>query len=383
MKLRWRVLLVVFGVLVLLVGAALVSAEPLVRWETRRVLAGMEGMRGSFDSVRLRLSDLSYEIHGLRIDKVDDEGEVHPFLQVARARAGLYGRELLRGHVVGDVELERPRLFLVESREPEARRTPRQAGGLAKRIDAMTPVRMDRVEVKDGEVVWVDAREGEDPVLRLHGIEATLENFATNAALARKEPTVFAMTGTLQRSGEVQVFATADPLAKALTFAGQGTLRGFSLAEVGRLMDAKAAVKPSAGTVDLFARFTAKGGELSGGVRPFLKGAELKAAEPGVGPKLKEWIGDAALEIFEDEDTGAVATTIPIMGAVQGPQVQAVPTILGILRNAFVQGLRGGLRGVPPPKADEKEGVMEQARRAFKRERGQPRAQPEGKGGEE
>ncbi|HYD41649.1 MAG TPA: DUF748 domain-containing protein, partial [Anaeromyxobacter sp.] len=327
MKLRWRVLLAVFGVLVLLVGAAIVSAEPLVRWGTRRVLAGMEGMRGDFDSVGLRLSDLSYEIHGLRIEKVDDEGEAHPFIRVDRARAGLYGRELLRGHVVGDVELERPRITLVESREPDARRTPKQAGGLAKRLDAMTPIRMDRVEVKDGEVIWVDAREGEDPVLRLHAIEATLENFATNAALARKEPTVFAMTGTLQRSGAVQAFATADPLAKALTFAGQATLREFPLAEVGRLMDAKAEVKPTEGTIDLFARFTAKAGALTGGVRPFVRGAELKAAEPGVGPKLKEWIGDAALEIFEDEETGAVATTIPIEGTVQGPQIQAVPTI--------------------------------------------------------
>jgi len=368
-----------FGAIVLLVGAALVSAEPLVRWQTRRVLAGLEGMRGSFDSVRLRLSDLSYEIHGLRIDKVDDEGEAHPFIHVDRARAGVYGRELLRGHVVGDVELERPRITLVESREPEARRTPKQAGGLAKRIDAMTPIRIDRLEVKEGEVIWVDAREAEDPVLRLHAIEATVENFATRAALARKEPTVFAMTGTLQRSGLVQAFATADPLAKALTFAGQATLREFSLAEVGRLMDAKAEVKPVKGTIDLFARFTAKGGELTGGVRPFVKGADLKAAEPGVGPKLKEWIGDAALKIFKDDDTGAVATTIPIEGSVKGPQIQAVPTILGVLRNAFVRGLRGGLSGVPPPKSEEKEGVMEQARRAFKPERGQPRAQPEGK----
>jgi hypothetical protein len=363
---------------VLLVGAALVSAEPLVRWGTRRVLAGMEGMRGSFDSVRLRLSDLSYEIRGLRIEKVDDEGEAHRFVEVDRARAGVYGRELLRGHVVGDVELEGPRITLVESREPEARRTPKEAGGLAKRIDAMTPIRIDRLEVKDGEVVWVDAREGEDPVLRLHAIEATLENFATHAALARKEPTVFAMTGTLQRSGAVQAFATADPLAKALTFAGQATLRGFSLAEVGRLMDAKAEVKPIKGTLDLYTRFTAKGGELTGGVRPFVKGADLKAAEPGLGPKLKEWIGDAALTIFKDDETGVVATTIPIEGTVKGPQIQAVPTILGVLRNAFVQGLRGGLSGVPPPKAEKKEGVMEQARRAFKPERGQPRAQPEG-----
>lgn len=378
MRLRYRVLVVVLGVIVLLLGAALVTAEPLVRWGTRRALAGMDGMRGSFDSVHLRLSDLSYEIRDLRIDKVDDGGKANPFIHVVRARAGVYGRELLRGHIVGDVELDHPKITLVESHDPEERRTPGQAGGIAKRLQAVTPIRMDRVEVKDGEVVWVDDRESEDPVLRLHGVEATLENFATTAALARDEPTVLAMTGTLQTSGKLQVFATADPLAKALTFAGQATLRDFSLREVGNLMDAKSEVRPDKGTIDLFARFQAKAGELTGGVRPFLKGADLKAAEPGLGPKLKEWIGDAALTIFKDDETGAVATTIPIEGTVEGPQIQAVPTILGVLRNAFVRGLRGGLTGVPPPRAEKKEGVMEQARRAFKPERGQPRAQPEG-----
>ncbi len=369
--------MVILGAIVLLVGAALAFAEPLARWATRRALADLPGMRGSFESARLDLSDLSYELRDLRLDKLDDEGDPRRFVQVKRARAGLYGRELLRGHIVADVELEAPKITLVESNEPEERRTPRQAAGLAKHLEEVAPIRVDRVEVKDGEIVWVDDREPEDPVLRVHGIEATVENLATRAALARKEPTVFAMSGTLQRSGEIQVFATADPLAKELTFAGQATLRSLDLREVGNVLDAKAEVRPKKGTIDLFARFLAKEGDLTGGVRPFVRGLDLKAAEPGIGPKIKEWIGDAAFTIFKDDDTGALATTIPIEGNVEGPQIQAVPTIMGILRNAFVQGLRRGLSGVPPPKSEEKEGVLEQARRAFQPERGQPRAQPE------
>ena len=60
------------------------------------------------------------------------------------------------------------------------------------------------------------------------------------------------------------------------------------------------------------------------------------------------------------------------------PDLQLVPTILGVVRNAFVRGLADSLEGLPPPKAKEKEGVLEQARRALGsgKER-QPRAQPE------
>lgn len=376
MRRALRVLVVVLGVLVLLVGGALASLGPLTRWETRRILAGLHGMRGSFDSVRVRLTDLSYEIRGLRIDKLDAQGRPQPFLRVAAARAGLYGKELLRGHVVASIDLTSPRLTLVESSRPSERRSPQEAGGLARRTERLFPLRIDRVQVKGGEVVWVETREPERPVLRLHALEATLENFATRASLARQEPTVLAATATLQQSGRVQVFATADPLAKTLTFAGQATVRGLELREVAPLVESKSDVKPTRGTIDVFARFEAKDGALTGGVRPVVRGADLKAGKSGLGPKLEELLGDAALHIFKDEDTHAVATTIPIEGTVQGPQTQVVPTIMGVLRNAFVRGLQGGLSGLPPPRAKKPQGVVEQARRALSPGAGQPRAQP-------
>lgn len=372
-----KVLAAAVAVLVVSAAAGFLALQPLARWETRRVLRSLPGMAGSFESCQVRLRDLSYEIRGLRIDKVEPGGRHHPLLQLAEATAGVYGRELLRGHLVASVDLVHPRIVLAESHHPAERRAPGEAGGLAERVQRMLPLRVDRVQVKNGEVVWIDEREPEQPVLRLAGVAATLENFATRPALARSEPTVLAMRGTVQGSGRMQAFATADPLAKSLTFAGQASVRDLALQEVATLLESKSDVKPTKGTIDLFARFEARDGRLSGGVRPMVRGADLKAGKRGVGPKLKEWLGDLAFRIFENDETGAVATTIPIEGTVAGPQTQAVPTILGVLRNAFVRGLQGGLRGVPPPMANKQEGVLEQARRALSPERGQPRAQPD------
>lgn len=383
MRVFLRVLVVVLGVVVLAVGGLLASLGPLTRWETRRILAGLHGMRGSFEDVGVRLSDLSYELRGLRIDKLDAQGKPQPFVRIQSAHAGLLGKELLRGHLVASVDLVAPKITLVESNRPSEKRTPGEAVGVAARTERFLPLRIDRVQVKDGEVVWIEAREPEKPVLRLHGLEATLENFATRAALARKEPTVLAATGTLQKTGHVQVFVTADPLAKQLTFAGQSTVRGLALTDVAPLVESKSDIKPEKGTIDVYTRFEAKGGRLTGGVRPVVRGADMKAGKPGLGPKLKELLADAALHIFKDEKTQAVATTIPIEGTVNGPQTQLVPTIMGVLRNAFVRGVEGGMQGLPPPRSRKPEGVMEQARRALSPQAGQPRAQPregEGKG---
>jgi hypothetical protein len=372
-----KVLVIAVVVILALAGAGLVALQPLARWETRRVLGGLNGMRGSFESVHVRLRDLSYEIHGLRLDKVGPNGRGEPFVQLPEARAGLYFKELIRGHVVASVDLLRPRLTLVQSNRPAEKRTPQEAGGVAEHVQSVFPIRIDRLQVKDGEVVWVEAREPEKPVLRLHGVQATLENFASRPALARGEPTVVAGRGVLQSSGQVQFFASADPLAKSLTFAGQGSVRELALREVGALVESKTDVAPTKGTIDIFARFVARDGRLSGGVRPMVHGADLKAGKKGIGPKIKEWLGDLGLAMFKSQQTDTVAATIPIEGTVGGPQTQAVPTIMTVLRNAFVRGLQGGMGGLPPPKARQPEGVVEQARRALSPDRGQPRAQPQ------
>jgi hypothetical protein len=388
MRRAWKRLAIAAGVVVLLAIAVRLLLDPIATWYTRRTLAGLGGMRSTFSDVSVSLRDLSYAIHDLRIEKVAAEGSALPLFQVKRAELGVHGRELLRGHVVANVQLDAPKLTLVsegkkkkEQHGEAIEQGPKDVPKLGRKLEQLAPFRLDRLQVKDGELTWVDAREPERPSLWLHGIEGTLENFATRAALAKHEPTVMAARATLQRSGEVSVFMTADPLAKSLTFAGQGKLQGLKLWELGSVLSTKSDVAPDQGKVDMSVRFRAEDGRITGGVRPILTDVEVNQTKPGLIPKLKELLADVALELFSNDDEGKekVATTIPIVGRVDAPQVQAVPTVIGILRNAFVQGLSDSLRGLPLPKAKEKQGVVEQARRGLSRKR-QPEAQPTGDG---
>ena len=395
MRRRTRhILLVALAAFVVLAVAVRLALDPIATWRTRKALAGLEGMEGHFASVRVSLLDLSYEISGLRIEKRGAAGKTLPFFEARSIRLGLLRREILRGHLVGRVDLEAPRLNLVrvddEKGPGEGGENPRaHAAGqelqeipqLGRKLSQLTPFLLDRVQIRRGEVLWIDAREPERPSLRFHAVEATVENLASRPALSRGEPTVLAARGTLQESGRASFFASGDPLAKKLTFAGQGRVVGLQLAQLGPLIGAKSGVAPDRGTLDMSVRFAAEEGRLSGGVRPILKDAGTRAAKPGLGPKLKSFLADAALHIFKDEVPGreAVATTIPIEGRVDDPDLQLVPTILGVVRNAFVRGVADSLRGLPPPKAKAKEGTVEQARRALTPGRGnQPRAQPPG-----
>ncbi len=374
---RWAVAVAAVAVLLLAVRVAL---DPLVTWRTRRVLAGLDGMRGRFADVEIRVLELSYVIRDLRIEKVSAGGAALPFFEVARARFGVQARELLGGDVVARIDLHGPKLNVVEAKDgaPAGGQEAEETPAVGHRLADLAPFLLNRVQVKDGEILFVDAREPERPRLWFHGIEATLENFATRPALSKGEPTVLAARGTLQRTGRVQVFATADPLAKELTFAGQGRVEGLKLVELGELLRAKTGFVPEKGVLDLSLRFQATDGRIRGGLRPILKDAGTRPARPGLRAKLESGLTDLALDVFSDDVPGrdAVATTIPLTGSVRHPEAQAVPTIMGILRNAFVRGLADSLAGLPPPRAKEREGVLEQARRALSTGRGPPRAQP-------
>ena len=363
----------------LVLVAVRLALDPIATWRTRKMLSG-QGLRGTFADVEIGVVGLSYAIRDLRIEKVAAGGAALPFLRVDRLAITLAWRELLHGHVVARVDLAGPELNVIQKEatgQPQSAQQIQEAPKVGRKLEDLAPFLIDRAQVKDGRLTIVDASTPETPVLSIHGIELTLENFATRPALTRGEPTVLAARGTLQKTGRVSVFATADPLAKRVTFAGQGQLEDLHLDEMSDLIGAHSDVTTRRGVMNMSVRFRAEDGRITGGVRPVLKGVDTKAARPGLLAKLESALADAALKLFKNDVPGqhAVATTIPISGSIEDPHAQPIPTVIGVLRNAFVRGLADSLTGLPPPKAKERQGVLEQAREGLSPGK-QPRAQP-------
>jgi hypothetical protein len=134
--------------------------------------------------------------------------------------------------------------------------------------------------------------------------------------------------------------------------------------ELGELLAAAQDLAPTKGTLDLVARFACVDGHLTGGVRPILKDPGVRQAKPGLGPRLKELLADIGIDLLSDRvpDRNAVATTIPIEGDIRRPGTQLWPTVLGVIRNAFVSGLAASLTDLPPSAGDTNRAAR-QARR--------------------
>jgi|CXWL01.1.fsa_nt_gi hypothetical protein len=366
---------------VALLAALWFSFDSIATWQVRKAMDRLTGYQVSFSDVELEPFKVAVTIHQLKVVKETAGGLTQPVFASDRVRAGLAPRRLLQGHLVGAAQIEHPVLFLIAARDKADRQLEPETPNLAQVLEEIMPLKVDRVQVKNGDVTFIDKTVPELPRIRLTEIDATLESLATRAALSQGEPTTVALSAKLQRSGRLTVFFTADPVAQGLYFAGRAELKGLELRELREVLAAETGLKPKQGTLDLYAEITAENGKLRGGIKPLLKNAAVEAGKDNLGDHLKAALADAALDLMSDDIKGreTVATIIPIHGNVKNPKAQLWPTVLGVVRNAFVLGVNEGFAALPPAQAKHGESVVTQAVKALNPKEGPPNAQPEEK----
>lgn len=378
MRRGWRIGgAIALGAVVVVAVLVRLLLDPIAAHYTRQALDKAEGLRGDFDRVHVTVLPPGYEIRRLKIVERSDRQWREPLFYAERVHAVLDWHQLLHGLPAAWVRIDEPK-FIVTTRPGPSGKPPAQPPDLVPTLRQILPARLDRLEIRRGEVLFRDLALPRNPEIWLHRIELAAENLATRRRLTGGEPATLSASATLGRSGRVTLFTSADVQARPLAFAGQLEERGWKATELFDLIEPKTKLQPTQGTIDVFIAFKSRDGRISGGVKPILKNVEVRPAEDSFGDKLKAWLTDKALHLFSDRVPGrnAVATVIPIEGRLDQPDVQLWPTVFGVIRNAFVEGVSSSFSHLPPEKAEQKQGVVEQAKAAVEKKEGPPKAQP-------
>jgi hypothetical protein len=367
----WIAFVVAIGVVIRLV------LDPIATHFTRKALAESPDYRGTFERVHVSILPPGYEIHRLVLRERDAPAAREPFVRVESARGQVDWHELLHGRLAARLRVDDPKISIVKT-APSEKKPPARPPSPRRELQKQRALRIERIEVRGGEVNYRDLTEKGHPDLWLHDFEVAVENLATRPALSHGRPVTVSATGMVGRSGHLTAFLTANPWAEGLTFAGRVELRDLPTAELYAFVEPKTGVQVPQGTIDLFVEFEARDGEITGGVKPVLKNVKVRPADDDLGDRLKAWAADKTLKIFSDRvpDRNAVATVVPIKGRITDPDIQIMPAVLGIVRNAFVEGVRSGFAHLPPGETPKKQGVLEQAKDALQKGKGPPKAQP-------
>jgi hypothetical protein len=370
---RWLFLWIPLGIIGIAL-LALLFINPIVTYGTQKGLNRLKGTSGSFHGLRVTILKPGYNIYGLKV--VETPAKEHePLFYADRVEMRWSWRDIFHGHLVRRVKMWNPKI-VIPMRPGENGKPAQPPLEIARTLESVPSAGLDRLEIVGGQITLVDEHHDGERIW-LHDVNATLENLKTRKKLMEGMPVLVTVRGKLQKTGEVTLFLTADPFDKGLTFAGSVELRHLALADLHQFTTIKGLKIPD-GQIDMFASVTAKRGVLTGGIKPILKNVKVEAADSGLGNKIKAALADVAVKIFSDRVPGrnAVAAIIPIHGDLKKPDFQLVPTILAVLRNAFVEGLSSSLSNVPPP-VDEKGGFFHQARKALSKKSQHPiEAQP-------
>lgn len=365
--------------------------------EVARVDASIAQERGDA-KLEARLTDEG-KLQATMVADSFDVGALHAgWADLPLARNYVSGRVAVKGSVLSDadrpighltnperitfsVDVERARFAMYLGQRKPAPREPttlpvRRADEV---LRSLPPFLLERLSMSDSKVLFVEPSLPNDPGILLRETAFTLENFASRQRLMDGAPAVLTFRALVE-TGELVGFATVDPLAEKPLAAAHTAIRGVALRSLNRFLRPYG-LEAEEGTLSAYAEFKVVGNQISGGIKPIIRRPEVDPAESA---SFLEAIGvelaDLWAEILGREPPGRegeqIATIIPIKGRISNPSAQLVPTVLGIVRNAFLVALSSGFTGLPPETAAEERSIFEQAAAALGGDY-EPRAEPE------
>jgi uncharacterized protein YhdP len=307
-----------------------------------RMLQKSPGYEGSIGDVDVALWRGAYAIDDVRIRKRNGRVPV-PFFSAPRVDLSVEWRALLDGAVVGEVVFDRPELNFV--RGPDGARSQAGVGGRWREIvEDLFPVKINRVEVRDGAIHYRDFHVEPNVDVYLHHVALVAHNLTNSRDVRDDRVARLAFRATPMNAGRVRGRVAFDPFARTPSFDFDGQLTGADLRQWNDFTRAYLAVDVESGSLAVYSELLAKDGRFDGYVKPFFQNVEIlrvpdELARQNPIASLWESIVETFSELLEDKRADNVASRIPISGTVEDPDAGFWTALATVLRNAFVEAL--------------------------------------------
>lgn len=346
----WFLALVVLAALAIAFRAAL---PVMVTHYANGVLNSIPGYEGRIADVDLHLWRGAYTIHGVDIVKVDvapKTGKVKrsPFLYAETIDLSVEWRELLRGAVVGQVELYRPTLNLYAG--PVRKEQTRASDDFIERFRRLSPLQINRFAVVDGELHFRNYAAEPDIDIYLDQINIVARNLTNSTRISDTLVATLSADARAMKSGDLRVEMKLDPFAPHPTYDMALELKHLHLPEINNYLRHYLAVVARDGRLSLAAESSAKDGRFKGYVKPVVKDLDVLKIkrDKTLGETIKAFFVKIMAGIFENKPKEQLATKIEFSGTFKDPKISIWEAVTEFMRNAF-EALPPGLDGSVSP----------------------------------
>lgn len=358
---RHHKLLYAIGIVLILLLLLQLVGSPIARAMVNRRLAEMPGYVGKAGAVKVALWRGAMEVDDFVMKEKGYESEP-PLIRIDKASMKFAPGALFTGKLGGRVVIDglemnvtkRERLDEKDAEEAKnkMKETKEKVQHWQQVLRETFPMELTHFEVKNGKVRYKDVTyqpNAEFAVEQLHIVGRDLQN--RPKANGDPLPAKLDVTAVTTGNGKLRINLQLDPIAKQPLFALNFELLGQQLPPVNSFLTAYADADVSKGTFEVYSEVNAKGGAYDGYVKPMFHDLDFRTAsdeDKSLGKKLKEKVVGAVTSMLKNDENQQVATKAPFAGNFADNDVDVWTTIANLLRNAFVQALRGGLEGQNP-----------------------------------
>ena len=349
---RWpRTLLITVGVVALVLIAARIALPHVIKHNVNERLREIPGYAGHVGDIDIALWRGAYTLHDIEVYRVS--GEVRePFVSARMIDFSVAWRELFRGKIVSNVEVENGEVTFVagETDEESQKDMDRRWQDV---IEDLFPLEITHFELRHGVLRYQDTTT--EPHLDLF-----VENMRVVATGLRNRPeeegeefpAKIMIDGETLGGGLLSVDLRADPLAAQPHFHLSAKVDAVNLPDLNEFLRAFANVDVSQGTFQLAAEMAGNEGGFQGYVKPFFEDldfTDLEERDKGVLTRVWEKVVQGLAWLVKNKERDQLATRIPFQGRFGDPEVGLFATIANLFRHGFVRAFNPTVEGSIDP----------------------------------
>lgn len=259
-------------------------------------------------------------------------------------------RELLRGTMVGSVNLREPRIEIFADRGKDADTNSQTDALLAlcRETQRFMPFQLRSLEVTDGRVDYVSKFTSPPFRLALHNISLSATNLTNIPHVATAAHVL--VEGRTTGQGAFWIRLALPSFSEALTFDMHAGVNHVNLVDLNDVLRAHAKFDLKRGVCSIYSEFKVEDGRYQGYIQPRFQNLDVFAWEKEHGKTFFQICRQAVIAflagLFKNRPRDELAMNIPISGTFDDADLDIWSAVGSLLRNTFVRSL------LPAPQND-------------------------------
>jgi hypothetical protein len=307
-------------------------------------LANLEEYYGHVNDIDIHLYRGAYVIKDIKLMKKVEKNahkDTIPFFSAPTIDLSIEWSAIFDGAIVGEIGVDKPVVNFVKEKH-KGEDVKADTADFAQLVDDLMPVTINRFDIHDGQVHYIDPEARPRLDISMKKINLTAKNL-TNVTDS-KELLPATMTGTGEAyEGKFNLNVRFDGLAKNPTFDLNTEMQGLNLVLLNDFLREYGNFDVKKGTFSMYGEFAAKNGQFGGYVKPILKDLDVvqwNKEEGNVPQVLWETLVGTAAELLQNQRKEQLATKVPMSGSFDNTHINKWRAISYVLRNAFLQALK-------------------------------------------